>query len=209
MVRTSGFHPGNRSSILRGVTNNRKRATLILVTGGAGFIGSHLVDKLIRDGFSVRVIDNESATENDTFYWNPQADNHRVDISDYSATRSLFDGIEVVYHLAAISRIQPAIKNPDTVVETNLVGTQNALRCATEAGVQRFVFSSSSSIYGNNDTPNVESQDPDCLNTYSSSKLSGSCCAMQCMAHLVWKQSLLDSLMFMVSVSHSRASTQQ
>jgi UDP-glucose 4-epimerase len=146
---------------------------MILVTGGAGFIGSHLVDKLISDGFTVRVIDNESATENDAFYWNPEADNHKLDVANYEATRHLYDGIEVVYHLAAISRIQPAIASPHSVVETNIVGTENVLRCSAEAGVQRFVFSSSSSIYGNNDIPNVESQNADCLNAYSSSKLSG------------------------------------
>ena len=146
---------------------------MILVTGGAGFIGSHLVDRLVSAGFPVRVIDNESATENEQFYWNEKADNHKLDISDYDATRRLYDGIDVVYHFAAISRIQPSINNPDATIDTNVVGTNNVLRCASEAGVRRFVFSSSSSIYGNNSIPNVESQEPDCLSVYSSSKLLG------------------------------------
>lgn len=146
---------------------------LILVTGGAGFIGSHLVDRLINQGFSVRVIDNESATENKQFYWNPKADNHKLDISDYEATKDLYKNVDIVYHLAAISRIQPAINAPDLAIQTNVMGTDVALRCSLEAGVSKFVFSSSSSIYGNNSIPNVEDQSPDCLSVYSYSKLFG------------------------------------
>lgn len=146
---------------------------MILVTGGAGFIGSHLVDNLISLGFPVRVIDNESATENEMFYWNPKADNYKLDVSDYKATRKLYDGIDIVYHFAAVSRIQPAVKDPDATMVANVLGTRTALICASEAGVKRFVFSSSSSIYGNNSTPNTESQNPDCLTVYSSSKLLG------------------------------------
>jgi UDP-glucose 4-epimerase len=146
---------------------------MILVTGGAGFIGSHLVDRLINEGLSVRVIDNESAKENEKFYWNPKAENYNLDISDYEATKKLYDGVDIVYHFAAISRIQPAIADPASTIGTNILGTETVLRCSTEAGVKRFVFASSSSIYGNNPIPNVESQNSDCLTVYSSSKLVG------------------------------------
>lgn len=146
---------------------------MILVTGGAGFIGSHLVDLLIEKGHRVRVLDNESSLENEMFYWNPKAENYSLDIGDYDSTRKLYDGVDTVYHLAAISRIQPAIENPGGAVTSNIIGMSNVLLCSAEAGVKRFVFSSSSSIYGNNATPNIETQQPDCLTIYSSTKLIG------------------------------------
>ena len=84
-----------------------------LVTGGAGFIGSHIVERLLKDGSEVVVVDNESAISNDTFHWYASANNHRVDIRDYDKIRPLFDGVDCVFHLAAFSRIQIAMKNPD------------------------------------------------------------------------------------------------
>lgn len=145
----------------------------ILVTGGAGFIGSNLVDKLIELGHSVTVIDNESATENAEFYWNPLAENHVLDITDYAKTRPLYDNVNVVFHLASSARIQPSIKNPELTIFNNINGTETAIRCAREAGVKRFIFSSTSSIYGNGPLPNYETNPTDCLNIYSATKLFG------------------------------------
>ena len=146
---------------------------MILVTGGAGFIGSHLVDRLINLGFKVRVIDDQSATENTNFFWNPKAENHMLDIRDYGSVRHLFEDVDIVYHFAAISRIQPAMQNSENTLSVNVFGTRNVINCSIEAGVKRFVFASSSSIYGNNKLPNIESQMPNCLNVYSESKLLG------------------------------------
>lgn len=144
-----------------------------LVTGGAGFIGSNLVDKLISMNWEVVVIDNESAECNEKFYWNTKADNHKLDICDYEFTRNLYNNVDYVFHLAAESRLQPAIKNPINAVTKNAVGTCTVLQCAREAGVKKVIYSSTSSAYGLNKFPNYETDPNDCLNPYSVSKVSG------------------------------------
>ena len=144
-----------------------------LVTGGAGFIGSHIVDKLIEIGHEVVVIDNESSESNGEFYWNDKVKNYKYDICDYEKTKGLYDGVNYVFHLAAEARIQPAIKNPLLAVKTNVLGTATVLQCSRESGVEKVIYSSSSSGYGNNQIPNNENQLDDCLNPYSVSKISG------------------------------------
>lgn len=144
-----------------------------LVTGGAGFIGSNIVDRLLSDGHRVVVVDNESSDAHECFHWNPEAENHKSDINDYDSIRPLFEGVDYVLHLAAESRIQPTIINPIKAVRTNSLGTATVLQCAREANVKRVVYSSTSAAYGGNPIPNVESQPDDCLNPYSVSKVSG------------------------------------
>ena len=145
-----------------------------LVTGGAGFIGSNLVDRLIELGHEVVVIDNEFSEVHEQFYWNDKAENYKYDICDYEKTRPLYDGVDYVFHIAAEARIQPAIKNPIQAVKINSVGTCTVLQCAREAGVKKVMYSSTSSAYGRvNTPPNVETQPDDCLNPYSVSKVSG------------------------------------
>jgi len=146
-----------------------------LVTGAAGFIGSNLVDYLLEQGHTVVSVDNESAN-NEKFHWtheNGMALNVKGDITDYKFMKNVFTGVDYVFHLAAESRLQPAIENPIGAVEKNCVGTTVMLQCAREAGVKRFVYSSTSSAYGNNPYPNVETQPDDCLNPYSASKAAG------------------------------------
>jgi UDP-glucose 4-epimerase len=144
-----------------------------LVTGGAGFIGSNLVDKLLDMGHEVIVIDNEFSESHDQFYWNDKAKNYKYDIRDYEKTRPLYDGVDYVFHLAAESRIQPAILNPIEAVSINSVGTATVLQCSRESNVGKVLYSSTSSAYGMNPFPNVETQPDDCLNPYSVSKVSG------------------------------------
>ena len=145
-----------------------------LVTGGAGFIGSNLVDSLVLKGNEVVVVDNESSDAHDFFYWRNDTSNHKVDICDYEAMRPLFDSVDVVFHLAAEARIQPALLNPILASKTNVVGTCTVLQCAREAGVKRVVYSSTSSAYGlKNEPPLKEEMDNDCLNPYSVTKTSG------------------------------------
>jgi len=147
--------------------------TKSLVTGGAGFIGSNLVDRLLDLGHEVVVIDNEYSDAHDQFYWNDKANNYKYDIRDYEKTRPLYDGVDYVFHIAAEARIQPAILNPIEAVSINSVGTCTVLQCSREAGVKRVMYSSTSSGYGMNQSPNVETQPDDCLNPYSVSKVNG------------------------------------
>ena len=136
-----------------------------LVTGGAGFIGSNLVDSLIDRGFNVVVIDNESALENQKFYWNKEAKNFKYDICDFDLISPLFKNIDVVFHLAAESRIQLAIQNPSRAVKVNCLGTNNVMLAAKEANVNKVIYSSTSAFYGlKNIIPNTENMDRDCLN---------------------------------------------
>jgi len=143
-----------------------------LVTGGAGFIGSHIVDKLLNMGHEVIVIDNEYS-DNDNFNWREESQNHKLNICDYEATRHLYDGVDYVFHLAAEARIGPAIANPVNAMNINVLGTCTVLQCAREAGVKKVMYSSTSSAYGLNESPNVETQKNDCLNPYSVSKAAG------------------------------------
>ena len=151
-----------------------------LVTGGSGFIGSNLVDKLIEMSYDVVVVDDESATAHDQFYYNPKAKYYKYDICDYGNTRPLYDGVDYVFHLAAESRIQPTIENPVGAVMTNTLGTATVLQCSREAKVKRLMYSSTSSAYGlANRPPLKEIMPTDCLNPYSVSKVAGeSLCKM-------------------------------
>jgi UDP-glucose 4-epimerase len=146
--------------------------TLSLVTGAAGFIGSNLVDYLLEMDHQVICVDNESA-DNEKFHWNGETINVSGDITDYKFMKNVFNKVDYVFHLAAESRLQPAINNPIGTVEKNCVGTTVMLQCAREAGVKRFIYSSTSSGYGNNSWPNNEDQPDDCLNPYSATKVAG------------------------------------
>ena len=153
---------------------------LALVTGGCGFIGGHIVDKLLEEGNEVISIDDMSATSTEEFYKNDNCKNYKIDIRDKAAvmklSRELLEQgkkIDYVFHLAARTKIQIAIKDCPGTFETNVNGTVNILEMCREHEVRRLVFSSTSAIYGNNSYPNVETQKSDCLNPYASSKLCG------------------------------------
>ena len=145
-----------------------------LVTGGAGFIGSNLVDELINCGHQVVVIDDESSDAHDNFYYNENAEYWKYDISDYDKIEPLFKDVDFVFHLAAEARIQPAIENPTRAIKTNSLGTCNVLQAARVHSIKRVMYSSTSSAYGLiNDPPQIETMQKDCLNPYSVSKVSG------------------------------------
>lgn len=145
-----------------------------LVTGGCGFIGSHLVDELISQGHQVMVIDNESSDAHDDFYYNNDAEYIWYDIADYYQIEHLFEDVDYVFHLAAEARIQPSIKDPTLAVRTNVSGTCNVLQASRYHGVKRVMYSSTSAVYGLiNDPPLTETMPLDCLNPYSVSKSAG------------------------------------
>ena len=144
-----------------------------LVTGGSGFIGSHIVEELLAQGDQVIVIDDESANENHEFYKFEGAEYHKLDICD-DTTSSLYAGVDVVFHLAAKSRIQPTIDDPSGAFDVNVLGTSKVLNHSKNFGVKKVIYSSSSSCYGHkNKPPHHEEMIPDCLTPYSLSKKQG------------------------------------
>ena len=146
--------------------------TISIVTGGAGFIGSHIVEKLKQLDHMVVVIDNEYS-DNDNFHWRKDTLNVNIDITDYKALKKAFTGADYIFHCAAEARIGPAIENPVNALNINTIGTCNVLQCAREVGAKKVLYSSTSSGYGLNEAPNIETQPDDCLNPYSVSKIAG------------------------------------
>ena len=117
-----------------------------LVTGGAGFIGSNLVDKLISNGNEVVIIDNLVSGKKE--YVNSKAEFHKLDIRNLNDIKPLFNDIDCVFHLAALARVQPSIEDPVAFNDVNANGTLNVLVASKTANVKRVVYSSSSSVYG-------------------------------------------------------------
>ena len=146
--------------------------TISIVTGGAGFIGSHIVEKLKKLDHMVVVIDNEYS-DNDNFHWRKDTLNVNIDITDYKGLKKAFTGADYIFHCAAEARIGPAIENPVNALNINTIGTCNVLQCAREVGAKKVLYSSTSSGYGLNEAPNIETQPDDCLNPYSVSKIAG------------------------------------
>jgi UDP-glucose 4-epimerase len=122
-----------------------------LITGGAGFIGSHLADQLVAAGHSVLIVDSlhSGRLENLKHIINlPQVQFVHADITDSRSIAACFEQVDWVFHLAGLADIVPSIEQPSTYYETNVSGTFNVLQCARDAGVKRFVYAASSSSYG-------------------------------------------------------------
>jgi UDP-glucose 4-epimerase len=155
------------------MTASRKTA---IVTGGAGFIGSHMVDLLIDRGFKVRVIDNlVGGREANVAHHanNPDFTFTNSDIRDYAPGNPLFDGVDYVFHFAGIGDIVPSIERPMEYMSANVQGTVHMAECARKAGVKKFVYAASSSCYGVASTPTREDHPITPLYPYALSKYQG------------------------------------
>lgn len=146
-----------------------------LVTGGAGFIGSNIVERLVKRGESVRIIDNFSTGKRENIApFIGKIEIIEGDIRSYHIVMDAMKDIDYVIHEAALPSVPRSIKDPLTTNEVNIVGTLNLLQAARDRGIKRFVFASSSSIYGDSDiTPKIESLPPNPKSPYAISKLAG------------------------------------
>ena len=145
---------------------------LMLVTGGAGFIGSHLVDALLAAGMRVRVIDNFETGRRE--FVNAAAELNNADIRDAASMSGAFEGVDTVFHVAALPRIPLSIAKPVETHMTNVVGTLNVLIAARDSKVRRVVYSGSSSVYGNQQSlPLIETMTPRPMNPYALQKFVG------------------------------------
>jgi nucleoside-diphosphate-sugar epimerase len=143
-----------------------------LVTGGAGFIGSHLVDALVRDGSYVRLLDNFATGRRE--YVNPSAELWDADIREIESIRPAFEGVDCVFHTAALPRVMLSIDHPVETHMVNVIGTLNVLIAARDSGAKRVIYSGSSSIYGDQtELPLRETMTPNPLNPYALQKLTG------------------------------------
>lgn len=148
---------------------------MYLVTGGGGFIGSHIVERLVGMGEKVRVLDNFSSGRIENLRGlMDKIDLVLGDLLEQTVVRKAMEGIEVVFHEAALRSVPLSVENPALVNRVNVEGTVNILVAARDAGVRRVVYASSSSVYGNTTVlPKSEHQLPSPVSPYAVSKLSG------------------------------------
>ena len=151
-----------------------------IVTGGAGFIGSHLVDRLITDGHEVHILDDLSTGKMENV--NPKAQFHNFDLANHKVNKILFGwgdlwkGTDVVFHMACLARVQPSIENPMLYHDKNVNSLVNVLEMCRENNIKRLVFSSSSSVYGDveeKDLPTSENKKLNPMSPYALHKFVG------------------------------------
>ncbi len=152
-----------------------------VVTGGAGFIGSNLVDYLVEEGYEVEVIDNFSSGKKENC--NSNVIYHRIDLSDeknFPNIKNVLSNVDGVFHLAAFPRVQESIDNPLIFEKNNTLSTVNILKACSDVGVKRLVYSSSSSAFGNTvSLPSKETDPIDPISPYAMQKYYGEvCCRM-------------------------------
>ena len=150
--------------------------TVSLVTGGAGFIGSHLVDTLVSNGHTVRIIDDLSGGHNSNIahhQGNDYVHFHNIDINTIEPSNPIFESVDYCFHLAGIGDIVPSIERPIDYMKTNVQGTVKVLEACRFAGVSKIVYASSSSCYGLADTPTDENHAINPQYPYALSKYLG------------------------------------
>ncbi|HEA47088.1 MAG TPA: NAD-dependent epimerase/dehydratase family protein, partial [bacterium] len=144
-----------------------------LVTGGAGFIGSHIVEKLVRRKEKVRILDNFSTGKRENIApFLEKIELIEGDIRDSGTVTKAVKGVDYILHQAALPSVPRSIKDPVTTNEVNVLGTLNILMAAKELGVKKVVYASSSSVYGETpQLPKMEDMQPSPLSPYALSKL--------------------------------------
>ena len=179
-----------------------------LVTGGAGFIGSHLVERLLNEGHTVRVLDNLSTGNLENLKAVQQDSRltiNQVDVSGADDLETLFDGVDWVFHLAALADIVPSIQEPLKYHRANVDGTVAVLEASRRAGVKRFVYSASSSCYGFPDQfPTPESSPIRPMYPYALTKYLAEQCVMHW--HQVYNLPCVSLRFFNVYGPRARAS---
>ncbi len=157
------------------LTDHVEAGALYLVTGGAGFIGSHLVENLLAGGGLVRVLDNFSTGRRENLApFQDRIDLIEGDITDPSTCQRASEGVQVVFHQAALPSVPRSVEDPAMSHEVNATGTLNVLLAARDAGARRVVYASSSSAYGDTPTlPKRENQTPSPRSPYAVAKLTG------------------------------------
>ena len=122
-----------------------------LVTGGCGFIGSHMVDRLLKEGHTVRVIDNWTTGRTENLEHqknNPNLKIYHEDIRNKEEIEPIFQNVDYVFHFAALADIVPSIQKPWEYYSSNVLGTYNVVECSKQAGIKKLVYAASSSCYG-------------------------------------------------------------
>ena len=145
----------------------------VLVTGGAGFIGSHIVEQLLEAGAQVTVLDNFSTGKKENLPTDTNLSIITGDICNPTTCNTALDNQEIVFHLAAFTRVPQSFDNPQECFEINSVGTHNLLKAARKNGVERFIFSSSCAVYGTQTDPCTETMTCAPTSPYGYSKLMG------------------------------------
>jgi UDP-glucose 4-epimerase len=149
----------------------------VLVTGGAGFIGSHLVDRLVSEGFEIIVLDDFSSGKMENLKHHLGRDDFVLihgDVRDFDVVRKAVEGVDVVFHLAAVVSVPLSVEDPVLVEDVNVGGTLNVLKACVDAGVRRFVFAGSCAVYGEGrGVPRCEDDVLDPISPYAVSKLAG------------------------------------
>lgn len=179
-----------------------------IVTGGAGFIGSHLVDRLLYEGHEVTVLDNFSTGRPETLDHvrsNPGLSIQRVDVADFESIVPHFEGADWVFHLAALADIVPSIEHPLIYYRSNVDGTVNVLEASRRHEIKRFIYAASSSCYGIPDTcPTPESAEIRPQYPYALTKYLGEESVMHW--HQVYKMPVVSMRLFNVFGPRSRTS---
>lgn len=149
---------------------------IYLVTGGAGFIGSHIVEYLYQNSEKIKIIDNFSTGkwENIEKFKSTNVEIIKADISHKHQLKGIMKDVEVVFHLAAVPSVIKSVKNPKATYQSNVIGTLNILLEAKDSKVRKFIYTSSSSIYGNTpELPVKEAAEKNPISPYGASKLAG------------------------------------